>query len=274
MTKIYLFLFLFFSSFGFAQLTVPSPMNQFCAGGSTLTFPNVGNGPGAGNMGPVGCLLTTPNSSWYFLQVGGSGDLVFNISQVSNIGNPIDVDFALWGPFNSIDEAVGVIQTNPEGNSLIDCSYAPAEEETAYIPNAQTGQIYIFLITNYDGQTGQISLTQTAGDGSTSCDFVCGVSLGDDIVTCHDSHTLQAVFNADSPDLTGVAYEWSYNGTILAETSANLTVTQNGVYSVTAQLPDCIEPATASVEVILSHEMPIIEIEDKQSCSGDFFDFS
>src|SRR5690606_20211752 len=105
MTKIYLFLFLFFSSYSFAQLTVPSPMSQFCAGGSTLTFPNVGNGPGAGNMGQVGCLLTTPNSSWYFLQVGGSGNLVFNISQETNAGIPIDVDFALWGPFNSINEA-------------------------------------------------------------------------------------------------------------------------------------------------------------------------
>src|SRR5690606_30514317 len=216
--------------------------------------------------GQVGCLLTTPNSSWYFLQVGGSGNLVFNISQETNAGIPIDVDFALWGPFNSINEATVEIQTNPEGNSLIDCSYAPAEQEIATIPNAQTGQIYVFLITNYDGQIGQISLTQTGGEGSTSCDFVCGVSLGDDIVTCNDSHTLQAVFNADSPDLTGISYEWSFNGTILTETSDSITVIQNGVYSVTAQLPDCIEPAVASVEVILSHQMPEIEMEDKQSC--------
>lgn len=274
MSKIVLFVFLFLSYCGFSQWSVPSPMNQFCAGGDTLTFPNVGNGSGAGNMGQVGCLLTTPNPSWYFLQVGTPGNIEFNISQVSNTGMPIDVDFALWGPFDSIDEAIAEIQANPEGASLIDCSYAPAEEETAYIPNAQTGQIYVFLITNYDGQSGQISLTQTGGEGTTSCDFVCGVSLGDDIVTCNSTHTLSAVFNADSPDLTGVVYEWSYNETTLPETSANLMVTQSGVYSVTAQLPDCIEPATASVEVTLSHDMPQIEVANAHSCSGDFFDFT
>lgn len=274
MSKIVLFVFLFLSYCGFSQWSVPSPMNQFCAGGDTLTFPNVGNGSGAGNMGQVGCLLTTPNPSWYFLQVGAPGNIEFNISQVSNTGMPIDVDFALWGPFDSIDEAIAEIQANPEGASLIDCSYAPAEEEIAYIPNAQTGQIYVFLITNYDGQSGQISLTQTGGEGTTSCDFVCGVSLGDDIVTCNSTHTLSAVFNADSPDLTGVVYEWSYNETTLPETSANLMVTQSGVYSVTAQLPDCIEPATASVEVTLSHDMPQIEVANAHSCSGDFFDFT
>ncbi len=274
MSKIVLFVFLFLSYCGFSQWSVPSPMNQFCAGGDTLTFPNVGNGSGAGNMGQVGCLLTTPNPSWYFLQVGTPGNIEFNISQVSNTGMPIDVDFALWGPFDSIDEAIAEIQANPEGASLIDCSYAPAEEETAYIPNAQTGQIYVFLITNYDGQSGQISLTQTGGEGTTSCDFVCGVSLGDDIVTCNSTHTLSAVFNADSTDLTGVVYEWSYNETTLPETSANLMVTQSGVYSVTAQLPDCIEPATASVEVTLSHDMPQIEVANAHSCSGDFFDFT
>lgn len=274
MSKIVLFVFLFLSYCGFSQWYVPSPMNQFCAGGDTLTFPNVGNGSGAGNMGQVGCLLTTPNPSWYFLQVGTPGNIEFNISQVSNTGMPIDVDFALWGPFDSIDEAIAEIQANPEGASLIDCSYAPAEEETAYIPNAQTGQIYVFLITNYDGQSGQISLTQTGGEGTTSCDFVCGVSLGDDIVTCNSTHTLSAVFNADSTDLTGVVYEWSYNETTLPETSANLMVTQSGVYSVTAQLPDCIEPATASVEVTLSHDMPQIEVANAHSCSGDFFDFT
>lgn len=274
MSKIVLFVFLFLSYCGFSQWYVPSPMNQFCAGGDTLTFPNVGNGSGAGNMGQVGCLLTTPNPSWYFLQVGTPGNIEFNISQVSNTGMPIDVDFALWGPFDSIDEAIAEIQANPEGASLIDCSYAPAEEETAYIPNAQTGQIYVFLITNYDGQSGQISLTQTGGEGTTSCDFVCGVSLGDDIVTCNSTHTLSAVFNADSTDLTGVVYEWSYNETTLPETSANLMVTQSGVYSVTAQLPDCIEPATASVEVTLSHDMPQIQVANAHSCSGDFFDFT
>lgn len=167
-----LYVFLFFSLYGFSQWSVPTTMEQFCAGVSSLVFPNVGNGFNAGNMGEVDCLGSTPNPSWYFIQIATPGNLIFNISQVANEGGgSIDVDFALWGPFTTIDNAISAIQANPENANLIDCSYSPLAEEVATIPNAQTGQIYVFLMTNYEGSPGQVSLTQTGGFGSTSCDF-------------------------------------------------------------------------------------------------------
>lgn len=272
--KIVFSFFVLTFSYSFSQWTVPNPMEQFCAGGSTLTFPNVGNGSGAGDMGGMSCLASTPNPSWYFMQVANNGNLVFNISQVSNTGVPIDVDFALWGPFSSIDNAIATIQSNPQGSSLIGCSYSPNPQETAMINGAQAGQIYVFLITNYDGQQGQISLTQTGGSGSTSCEFACGVTIGSDVVSCLDSHTLQAVFNTDYPDLTGVTYQWAHNGNPLPYITDVIVVTQNGEYSVVAQLANCIQPATASVEVTLNHQLPSVQIDDLEDCAGTYFNLS
>jgi len=265
---------LFFPLFIFSQWSVPNPMEQFCAGGSTLTFPNVGNGPGAGNMGSVNCLQSTPNPSWYFLQVANSGDLSFNISQVANNGAPIDVDFALWGPFPSISQAIAIIQANPNNASLIDCSYSPSPQETATISGAQAGDVYVFLITNYSGQQGQISLTQTAGVGSTSCEFACGVSLGLDVITCDSSHTLYADFNIANADLTGVTYQWTYNGNPLPNTTATIVVNQDGEYSVTAQLENCIAPATASVQVTLNQDVPVINVDDMMGCIGESYNLN
>lgn len=269
-----LFTLLLFPLYIFSQWSVPNPMEQFCAGGATLTFPNVGNGTGAGNMGSVDCLSSTPNPSWYFLQVANSGDLTFNISQVANNGTPIDVDFALWGPFTSIDQAITILQANPNNPYLIDCSYSPDPQEIATINGAQQGDVYVFLITNYDGRSGQISLTQTGGIGSTSCEFACGVSLGLDVVSCHNSHTLFADFNAENVNETDVVYQWTYNGNPLPETSSTLVVYQEGEYSVTAQLDNCIDPATATVQVTLNHNMPIAVIDDLEGCVETSYNFT
>jgi len=269
-----LYLFLFFSLYGFSQWSVPPTMNQFCAGGSSLVFPNVGNGFNAGNMGEVDCLGSTPNPSWYFIQVATSGNLIFNISQVTDTGSPIDVDFALWGPFSTIDNAISAIQANPENANLIDCSYSPLAEEVATIPNAQTGQIYVFLMTNYEGSPGQISLTQMSGSGSTSCDFACGVSIGYNVASCLDSHLLEAEFNATFSDVIDIVFQWTHNGNILPETSSTLLVTEDGEYTVVAHVESCTEPATATVNVTLNRQIPFISFDDKEVCEGSSVNFS
>src|SRR5690606_27137602 len=59
---------------------------------------------------------------------------------------------------------------------ITDCSYSSNPTETLTINNALPGQIYIVLITNYDGGAGNISIQQTGGLGTTSCGDipVCG----------------------------------------------------------------------------------------------------
>ena len=138
-------------------------------------------------------LGTQPNPVWYFLQVEESGELIFEIVQNTQFddhgnptGTPLDVDFIAWGPFedtgycNDFDSCTDCSSNTfddnyPYGN-IIDCSYSADAVETLTIPNAQEGEIYAVLITNFDGDPGFISLGQTnnsnPSSGSTNCDIV------------------------------------------------------------------------------------------------------
>ncbi|GGW68293.1 putative secreted protein (Por secretion system target) [Winogradskyella epiphytica] len=175
----------------FAQGDSVANAEQFCAGGSELVFPNV---TGETNWTDVGCLGSIPNAAYYYITIAQPGDLIFNISQTDVNGDGLDVDFIAWGPFNSIADADASITltdcaTCPSNTSttepnfypytpdhIVDCSYDAAPAETLTITGAQTGEIYIVLITNYGNKPGSISLQQTGGTGATSCKDlpVCG----------------------------------------------------------------------------------------------------
>src|SRR5690606_38261225 len=194
-----LILFLSLLAFsGYSQgpnCNVPEVINPFCAGDESLTFPGVSGGSGAGNMASIGCLGSTPNPMWYYMQIDDPGDLTISLGQISDAtGNGIDVDFIIWGPFESVEDAQESVQNNPT-NGIVDCSYSAVAFETIEIPSAQTGEIYLVLITNYNGSPGQISLQQTGGVGSTNCEIVCGVSIGGPYIICENqSQTIVAVF--------------------------------------------------------------------------------
>ena len=164
---LYIILFFFSSVYAFGQCNQANP---FCTG-TNYSFPNDVNVP---DLGPVGCLGSSPNPVWYFMEIDQNGPMTISISQTTAGGTGIDVDFALWGPYNSLAAGCGG-GTFPVG-SPIDCSYSPAPTETAVIPNAQIGQFYILLLTNFANVPGNISFSQTGGSGSADCSFVCGVT--------------------------------------------------------------------------------------------------
>jgi hypothetical protein len=180
-------LFLVFSSgSSFAQCINADP---FCTG-TTYTFPNT---TGAGDLGPVGCLdgsgiPDTPNPSWYYMEIDQNGDLIFDISQQDANGTGLDVDFIIWGPYSSLSEACNGANPFPipptSGSTSVDCSYAPDPIETATIPNAQIGEVYITLITNFSDSPGTITFSQTGGSGSADCSFTCGVTLTANPTAC------------------------------------------------------------------------------------------
>ncbi|MBW2960299.1 fibronectin type III domain-containing protein [Mesonia aestuariivivens] len=125
------------------------------------------------------CLSTRPNPAWYYLQVGETGDMEFEISQNTAfdgdgnlIGEELDVDYIVYGPF---DQADGNCQDLTEDNT-IDCSYSLDAVEQMSIENAQAGKTYLVLITNYNQSPGYISLVQTnygtADGSSTDCTIV------------------------------------------------------------------------------------------------------
>lgn len=161
----------------------------FCADAGVLEFENVNEEDGVPNAGSEitdnTCLDQAPRPAWYFVEIGKAGLIEFEIAQTTGpggTGTGLDVDFVLWGPFSNpsdacIDFTLGDCNKSVEHDctgTAIDCSYSPEDVETATIPNAQIGEFYMFLITNFDGPAGYITLSQTndsslPGNGSTDC---------------------------------------------------------------------------------------------------------
>jgi gliding motility-associated-like protein len=150
-----------------APTSIPSGCAQalpFCTG-STYTFPNT---TGTGNQGALECLGSTPNPTWYYLEIATAGDIDIFISQVNGSGTGIDVDFALLGPYSSV--AAGC--ANPASGCVEDCSFSTSATETANIVGAQVGEIYLLLLTNFSNQSGTITFSQTGGNGATDCSIL------------------------------------------------------------------------------------------------------
>ena len=211
MNKSSLLIFLFFISIAsFSQDSIC----EIAAGCSDtpLVFPNVfGEGHNAESGPAYGCLTTQPNPAWYFLGFDETGPVTIEISQLNIDGNPSDVDFICYGPFDdpfvACDDASIL-----SASKIIDCSYDPAAVETLNIPNAQIGEFYILLITNFEKTEGFITMTQTnvsdAGAGSTDCSYACSVSLGGDTGLCLGTdYTLTAQLGNASLEDTAI-YKW------------------------------------------------------------------
>lgn len=185
---------LFLTKAAFSQGTDILSAEQFCSGTSQLTFNNVFGSP---DNTDVGCLGSIPNASYFFMQIDQPGDLVFTINQEDIFGFPIDVDFIVWGPFTDLNDANANISftdcaacpnntTNPNfypyaPDYITDCSYDIAPTEVMNILNAQQGEIYVVLITNFDGSQGFIDFQQTSGNGTTTCANlpICGGNFYD-----------------------------------------------------------------------------------------------
>ena len=202
----------------------------FC-GETGLTYTNSVNSP---SYGGIGCLFTTPNPSWYFMQVNQSGSLNFQIAQTSNItGNGIDVDYIVWGPFTPAEFAASCNDLNdfPDGNvvtpnNIASCSYSAAAIENFVIPNAIAGNIYLVLITNFSNQQGTVTFTQTGGTGNTNCDIVCSVDLGPNQTLCNQATT---TITATTSGATN--YQWYFNNVLIpGVNSSTITVSQSGTY--------------------------------------------
>lgn len=159
----FLFLFLFTAFFAFGQGDLCSEAEEFCPSnnGDDVTFPA---GVGNGNAEPgndYGCLGSTPNPAWYYIQIGQSGNITI---QLTNSNNQ-DIDFALWGPFDDLNIANATCGSLPNPT---DCSYSVSSNETVSIPNSQPGQIYLLLITNFSNQPTNI-FGEATGNGIPAC---------------------------------------------------------------------------------------------------------
>lgn len=178
--------------------------SPFCTG-TTYSFPNNTN---AGDLGTINCLATSPNPVWYFMEIEDPGNLDINIEQYDNFGFPIDVDFMLWGPFSSQTVGCNAIAAN-NANNNVDCSYSSSAFEQANIPNAQAGEVYILLLTNFANQSGTINFSSTAGSSATTnCDILCEiVGLTATPTACDpttNTYELSGTITIENPPATGL----------------------------------------------------------------------
>lgn len=125
-----------------------------------------------------GCLGSQPYPRFYYMQSATDGDLNFYLNQYTEEnqeGQGLDVDFIVWGPFEEVPCDYAELQ------SIVDCSYLPDYEEYVQIQNAQAGEIYVMMITNYAGTFGQFGYVnlifdEENSDGTFDCSILADYS--------------------------------------------------------------------------------------------------
>jgi hypothetical protein len=133
-----------------AQIFCPNPVITYPAG---VNSGNAQNGPN------YGCLGSQPNAAWYYLNVYSSGSFQISLSAAN------DIDYICYGPFNTLAGNCG----NLTAANTVDCSYSGSASETLTIPNSNSGDYFLVLVTNFSNAVQTISLTQQGGTGILNC---------------------------------------------------------------------------------------------------------
>ncbi|MCH2223866.1 MAG: T9SS type A sorting domain-containing protein [Crocinitomicaceae bacterium] len=180
-------LFIMFWAFGNSEIGIfdicvsePAgpPLNIACdvpdpiCSGTPITFTAQSNGTTASTVNPgnnYDCLSTTPNPSWYYLEIDTGGDIAIDITAGQ------DIDFALWGPYANIPAAVAACNAYP---TPIDCSYSTASTEQANVTGVVPGEVYVLLVTNYAAVTQTISLNEAGSNTATTDCSILSVTFG------------------------------------------------------------------------------------------------
>lgn len=228
----------------FAQVSPGSSCNSAgCS--STGSYQNL---TGVPSMGSYSCLFSTPNPNWLAIGIGSNGTVHLVLTQTTASGSLIDVDFALYGPYTSVSAGCPIGPSTP----TVDCSYSASATEYVDIANAISGQVYILLVTNFNGQPGTISLQQNPSMPSTAgtnCAINFSATTTSTPATCG-----QATGSVSATPVGGYApytYSWNIPGNPTTQSVSNVTP---GTYTVTVTSSpspsgQTVNPTTATVTV-------------------------
>jgi uncharacterized repeat protein (TIGR01451 family) len=143
-----------------------SQANSLCSTLGTV-FNNTTN---VSSIGSYGCLFTTPNPTWFYLPISQAGTINLLIQQSTEPSVTIpnlDADFVIFGPFT---DPVTPCNGQLTANYITGCSYSSAATEIATISNAQPGQFYLLMVTNFSNQPGYIKISEVSGStGAIDC---------------------------------------------------------------------------------------------------------
>jgi len=267
-----------------AQGNTCATSDPFCTS-NVYSFP-AGVNSGTAEPGPnYGCLTTRPNPVWYHMRILQPGNITIRMTGTRTNGQPLDIDFALWGPYSDpITPCVQQLTANcpqcpssgccpnntsnsnfyPSGN-LHDCSYSPAAIEHAHIVNGQTGQYYIMLITNYANAAGNITFQKIAGNGETDCTILPPPVSSNSPVCVGQQIQLFADF------VTNATYNWTgpsgFSSSQQNPVINNAQLSNAGDYTLIINVNGNLsEPAVAAVEVFPT---PVPDFSFTPTCFGD-----
>jgi len=260
---------------------------NFCSEGGALVTSNI---IGIPDPNPIACLGTAPNPTWNIIQIGQSGLIEIEINQFDDTGAGLDVDFVIWGPFGSVEQACTEIafedcpscpfSNNPDtgfypfGN-IVDCSYSAAPVENLTIDNAQEGEVYMLLVTNFSNDPGTISIEQTnigdTSDGTIEAEIDAQI-VSNEVVFTDDVASVcgfeSVTIETDSPFAD--EFIWYKNGFVVeGETSSSLVVTESDTYQVQAFDNQCGDDAFSQIVTINLYNDPgSIDTQNFTVCDG------
>lgn len=224
--------------------------NKFCVSalpfctGTVYNFP-AGVNAGNGESGPCySCLSSRHNPAWYYMKVLNPGDIIIEMhSEPSK-----DIDFCCWGPFNTqycCEELTC--------NKVVDCSYSPLAHETVNIDNAQTGEYYMLVITNYSNDPCNIIFEQTGGNGTTDCSILPPSATNNSPICTGQTLLLNA------QTVNNAIYSWTgpngFASSLQNPTIPNAQPVNAGMYYLTISVNGQSSEDSSSTEVIVYQPM-------------------
>ncbi len=249
--------FLLISS-SYSQGLLCQEADPFCTG-TIYNYP--AGTTGYSQSGPYyACLYTQPCPAWYYMRIGNPGPITIYM-----FSTPLkDIDFICWGPFA---DPVSPCSGGLTASKVVDCCYCADPQEWCDIPNGQTGEYYILLITNYSQQPCNITFSQTAGTGSTDCTILPPPVSNDSPLCVGDTLHLYAdtVINA--------TYAWTgpngFTSNLRNPSIPDVTLANAGDYS-------CIitqygQNSTPAITTVIINDLPdaaLIE-DDTTTCPAD-----
>lgn len=186
-------------------------------------------GTGGANYG---CMGSVPNQAWFIITVNTGGNLYFNYSN----SNGYDVDAVVWGPLTNNDVSNAC---NATLNYPLTCDYDAARPDL-YINNAQSGEKYVMLVTNFSNANTVINISQPSGGSVTysmvnlpNCSLTPTASISGSSTTITEGQaaTLNLSFTGSSPwnytlsdGTVGTTYTSPVNVTVYPTASQTYTI--------------------------------------------------
>lgn len=250
----------------------------FCTNAGLYQFPaGVNSGSPCGNtysascsdpyycsgyhQGQDNCLSTAPNPAFYYMRIDEPGNL--NIYMYTTPSK--DLDFDCWGPFSDISTACDQLSCS----TMVDCSYDPAHTEHCHINNAQHGDYYILLITNFSNDTCNISF-ENIGTGTTDC------SILPPLVSGGGPYCVGETIQLTAQNQIGATFSWTgpngFTSNQQNPTLPNCTMEMAGVYTCTITVGD--ESSSAETEYIVVVPQPTADFTFDTVCEGNPVQFT